>query len=360
MLFSGQRYESFHTMIQRQRKITLRDVAKEAGVSCGAACAALRGGRLSTTSVGTQTVEKVLAAAKQLGYVPDAAARSLRCQRVSQIGVILPNMASYNQLGSPNSFETIIGINNELQISDRVLLLARVHDILNPKSDSATSLLFRERMIDIAIVVGEIPQEAEQWILTRVPRAIWCDSRVWNNRCCVRRDEEEAARLSVLKIAQAGVRSVVVPFYTSSGRSNHFSYPIRRKGVEKACRETGLSLSFIAYSELLSQCANCKKSLRNNAVLTISYDMAQRIYLELMKIGCLPGKDISLVSCDNYRLNWWCFEDIARVDFNREEMGKAAARLALRYSQDGVEPDSVLLPSEWHEPNPETSTLIHR
>ncbi|MGN0843883.1 MAG: LacI family DNA-binding transcriptional regulator [Kiritimatiellia bacterium] len=347
-------------MIQRQRKITLRDVAKEAGVSCGAACAALRGGRLSTTSVGTQTVEKVLAAANRLGYVPDAAARSLRCQRVSQIGVILPNMPSGNQLDSPQSFETIIGINNELQISDRVLLLARIHDIVNPKNDSATSILFRERMIDIAIVVGQLPKEAEQWILTRLPRVIWCDSRIWSKRCCVRRDEEDAARISVLKIAEAGIRSILLPTYSVPDPDEHFSYSLRLVGIEKTCRETGLSFSYISYQDLISRCANRKTNKKNVAILAYSFDIAQKAYLDLMKVGCIPGKDISLVACDNYRLQWWLFQDIAKVDFDREEMGKAAARLALRYSQDGVEPESVLLPSEWREPNPETSTLIHR
>lgn len=346
-------------MIRNNRKITLRDVAKAAGVSCGAACAALRGGRLSTTSVGTQTVKKVLEAAKQLGYVPDAAARSLRCQRVSQIGVILPNMAR-NQLDSPNSFETIVGINNELQISNRVLLLARLHDILDPKSESAASLLFRERMIEVAIVVGELPLKAEPWILKRVPRAIWCDSRIWSERCCVRRDETEAARISVLKIAEAGIRSIVVPVFLSQATGEHFSYALRRKGLEDACRETGISLSYIAYRDLISQCASRKKSMKHIAILTISYDMAQRTYLELIKNGCMPGTDISLVTCDNYRMQWWCFEDIPRVDFNRGEMGKVATRLALKYAQDGIEPESVLLPSKWNEPNVERSTLIHR
>ena len=61
-------------------RVTLSDVAAAAGVSPITVSRALRGER----SVAAELVEKVRAAALQLGYVPDPAARALASSRSSK------------------------------------------------------------------------------------------------------------------------------------------------------------------------------------------------------------------------------------------------------------------------------------
>lgn len=63
----------------RPAPVTLTEVARHAGVSLGAASLALRG----QTGVSTETRQRVLQAAAQLGYVPDAAAAALAARRGS-------------------------------------------------------------------------------------------------------------------------------------------------------------------------------------------------------------------------------------------------------------------------------------
>ena len=65
--------------------VTLKDVAKAAGVSPATVSYALRGGKY----VSAETRDKVMAATKQLGYSPDMSARSLRNGRtgIIEIGV---------------------------------------------------------------------------------------------------------------------------------------------------------------------------------------------------------------------------------------------------------------------------------
>jgi LacI family transcriptional regulator len=67
---------------------TLVDVARAAGVSKMAASSAFNGGRQGSARVSAETRERVMAAAKRLGYRPNATARALARQRTNAIGFV--------------------------------------------------------------------------------------------------------------------------------------------------------------------------------------------------------------------------------------------------------------------------------
>jgi LacI family gluconate utilization system Gnt-I transcriptional repressor len=71
-------------------RVTLADVAQAAGVSPITVSRALRGER----AVGQELVERVQAAAAQLGYVPDPAARALASARSSHVAVLIPRLSN--------------------------------------------------------------------------------------------------------------------------------------------------------------------------------------------------------------------------------------------------------------------------
>ena len=93
-------------MAQNQhRPLTLRDVSEASGVSEMTVSRVLRGrGDVSPT-----TREKVLTAAKELGYVPNKIAGALASQRVNLVAVIIPSMAN---MVFP---EVMMGINSVLE-----------------------------------------------------------------------------------------------------------------------------------------------------------------------------------------------------------------------------------------------------
>ncbi|MCP4396664.1 MAG: LacI family transcriptional regulator, partial [bacterium] len=77
-------------------KVTIKDIAKEAGVSYQTVSKALRG----TGAVNPQTAERIKRIAKKQGYVPSIAARSMATQKSQLIAVFLPQIASsfYNKI----------------------------------------------------------------------------------------------------------------------------------------------------------------------------------------------------------------------------------------------------------------------
>src|SRR4051812_33249683 len=72
--------------------VKLRDVAARAGVSSAAASRVLSGD--SSVRVSDATRERVIAAARELAYVPNHAGRSLRTSRTSTIALVVPDVTS--------------------------------------------------------------------------------------------------------------------------------------------------------------------------------------------------------------------------------------------------------------------------
>ncbi len=87
-----------------RRPLTLRDVSEASGVSEMTVSRVLR----SRGDVSEATRERVLAAARSLGYVPNKIAGGLASQRVNLVGVIVP---SFSNLVFP---EVLVGISDAL------------------------------------------------------------------------------------------------------------------------------------------------------------------------------------------------------------------------------------------------------
>ncbi|HKJ26448.1 MAG TPA: LacI family DNA-binding transcriptional regulator, partial [Anaerolineales bacterium] len=67
-------------------KITIKDIAKKAGVSTTAVSFAFN----KPDRLGAETVQKILEIADELGYIPNPIARSMTTGRTGTIGVLVP------------------------------------------------------------------------------------------------------------------------------------------------------------------------------------------------------------------------------------------------------------------------------
>ena len=72
--------------------VTLREVARRAGVHAGTASRALNPQTRSLVNAATAT--KVIAAAEELGYRPNPMARGLKTNRSFTIGVLVPDLTN--------------------------------------------------------------------------------------------------------------------------------------------------------------------------------------------------------------------------------------------------------------------------
>lgn len=101
-------------MKNRDRKPTMKDVARLAGVSYQTVSSVVN----NKPIVAEETRQRILDAIKQLNYTPDAAARSLRSGQTRIIGLMIPD--AHN----PHFWATISGAEDEAQANGYSLLLA--------------------------------------------------------------------------------------------------------------------------------------------------------------------------------------------------------------------------------------------
>ena len=111
----------------QKRPLTLRDVSEASGVSEMTVSRVLR----NRGDVSDTTREKVLAAAKELGYVPNKIAGALASNRVNLVAVIIPSLSNMvfpevltgiNQILEDTELQPVVGVTDYLpEKEERVL-----------------------------------------------------------------------------------------------------------------------------------------------------------------------------------------------------------------------------------------------
>src|SRR5580700_5217860 len=112
--------------------VTLKDVARQAGVHPATASRALN--PETRLLVSEQTASRVLAAAADLGYRPNAVARSLRTRRSHTVGVLIPD------LNNPLFPPMIRGLEDKLAAAGYVALIG------NTDADASRERLVFDQM----------------------------------------------------------------------------------------------------------------------------------------------------------------------------------------------------------------------
>lgn len=131
--------------------VTIRDVARAAGVSVGSASRALNGGK----HVSARIASDVAAAARRLGYEPDFLARSLRTRSSGMIGCLVSDMANPLYAGIVQAAEA--------RLRDAGYLLVVASTANDPARERAAAVEFRGRRLDGVLVAPGSDANDETW-----------------------------------------------------------------------------------------------------------------------------------------------------------------------------------------------------
>ena len=120
--------------------ITIKDIAKLAGVSHATVSRALRGNR----EISAETTRRIKKIAEEMGYVPNNAARGLKTNRTNALGVIV------RRIDDPFFARVLDGIEDAAQKGEYSLVLAASgHD---DEKDAKVLASFAERRVDGVIL----------------------------------------------------------------------------------------------------------------------------------------------------------------------------------------------------------------
>ncbi|MCX7818409.1 MAG: LacI family transcriptional regulator [Kiritimatiellae bacterium] len=123
--------------------MTLRDLARELGVTVATVSRALNG-LGPRYRISARTVRAVRAAARRLRYVPDPAARALRLRRTQTIGLIVPSLAN------PFFAEIAAAVESVARAAGYVVLIADSRERTAAEVEAVETL--RQRRVDGLLV----------------------------------------------------------------------------------------------------------------------------------------------------------------------------------------------------------------
>ena len=229
--------------------ITLRDVARVAGVHPGTVSRALN--PETRALVNERTAERVLEAAKELGYRPNPIARGLRTNRSHTIGVLVPDLMN------PLFAAVVRGIEDGLRDGGYTPLIA------NTDNDSERERVAFEAM-SARQVDGFIAATArrDHWLLADEvvsgAKVVLVNRRVDSDALpAVTGDDHEGVRLAVEHLAGLGHERIAhlagsQTLYTGWSRNQGYVDAMRARGFEP---DPGLTVFSEVFTE--SEGARC-------------------------------------------------------------------------------------------------------
>lgn len=300
--------------------VTIKDVARAAGVSASTASRALASPEL----VRPATRDRVQRAADELGYQPNRAARGLITGRTSNLGLIVPD------LGNPFFPGVVKGMQARARESDYAVFLADTDEDPSVESDLVRALskqvdgivLCSPRMSEdeLRSVVGQTPLVLLARRVGRIPS--------------MSIDNVGGMRQAVAHLTALGHRRIA---YVAGPRSS-YSNRERLRGLRAVTADAEVELveigNFIPQFE--GGVAAADLVLASGATAVIGYN--DMVALGLLSRCSGRGVDVpgglSVIGCDDISLAGMCNPPLTTVALPKQQLGRAGVDLLLQVMDD--------------------------
>ncbi|CAM4368901.1 LacI family DNA-binding transcriptional regulator [Saccharibacillus endophyticus] len=295
--------------------VSIKDIAKKAGVSISTVSYALNG----SSKVTDETSSRILAIAEELNYVPNAAARTLKKRESRIIGVFLTDFRG-----------DVYGD-----------LLDGVKDVLNQQgydlivcSGVQSHRMLPERMIDGAIILDSgFDSEEILRYADRGHRIVVLDRELIHpniNRVLLDNRSGAAAAMNHL-LAQGHRKLYVVTGPEDSYDSNQRLAVVRQIATEHPDVEL---IEIVSNFEKKGGAAAAQQIIGEYkepvAVFCLNDEMAVGICNVLGETELEVGEHVHIIGFDNIELTKYLQPRLATVDYSRAKWGAAAAEHLLR------------------------------
>ncbi|WP_151955876.1 LacI family DNA-binding transcriptional regulator [Sphingomonas sp. EC-HK361] len=310
----------------------IRDVAHRAGVSVASVSRALNG----HSNVHPDTRAKVNAAAKALGYVPHAGARSLSMARTHAIGVVLPDL--HGEFFS----EIVRGMDREASGRGYQLLLSNMHADIDMASHATRAM--RGRVDGLVVMAPQVDAAGLEILLPPGLPAVLVHSADGSGRPLLRIDSQHGAETMTRHLLAIGKRRIV----HITGPAGNIDSAERQAGFLAAMAERGDAEPIVVAGDFSDDggAAAVRDLLavgtRFDAVFAANDMMALGALTVLRDAGIdVPG-DVAVAGFDDVPLARYLALTTMRV--HMAEIGaQAVARLVAQLEGKGADASTELL-----------------
>ena len=309
-------------MQQRHKRITIRTVAEDAGVSVAAVSKVLR----DAYGVSSELRAKVKTSVAKLGYRPRLAARAMR-GRSYTLGVLLPDIRN------PFFSDILDGLNTALIRTQYQPVLA-VSPSVSIEQTLIDSML--DRQIDGMIVLGpRMPSKEAAAMATRVPTVfIAYHEPSASSFDTVNNDDQMGATLVVNHLVATGRRNIAFLSLELPDHGEHIVTSQREIGYRSAMKAAGLAEHVnVVRAELTSREVQiaAKHLLQGHERPEAIFCWTDFIALEVISVASelrlsIPD-DLAIVGYDNTHYCDLAQNALTSIDQSGQVLGLQAARL---------------------------------
>jgi len=304
-------------------RVTIRDVAKKAGVSLGTASRALnRTGRVSEAAIAA--VEQ---AVRSLDYRPDAVARSLRTKSSGVIGLLVSDLAN------PLYARIITATETALQAEGYSLLVASTHN--ERRREASLVDIFRGRRVD-ALILGPCEKESAELIdkLSQELPVVALDREFGESSVGIHVDHAAGAFQATQYLLNLGHTRIALltpgtDLRTGKERIAGFRQAFEARGIvpDPALIRAERSAMQFAFTEAMSLLSHAN---RPTAFVCLGTRILSGVLQALRHTGDSVPNDISVISIGDTDLSQLFSPAITSLSWDLEAVGTCAAQLVLK------------------------------
>ena len=322
---------------------TIKDIARQVGVSHSTVSRALRGDPL----ISSETAQRVRQAALEMGYLPSAAARSLKTKRSQVLGVIVTS------IDDPFFAEIVYGIEEYAQQQGYRLFIGASHH--DPLREQKIVQAMMEHRADGVIVCSSSfsTVQGRQLLENGFPVVVVNNQSAESFIYSIFHDDIDGSRQITRHLIELGHRKIA---YLGNSRSGRTTLD-RLTGFRRELQFAGIKLP----AEYIHNVpGGDPPSGRQGVAYFLSLPVpptALVCFNDMLAIGVLAGcrevgvevpADLSVTGFDNIPFSAYTCPTLTTLDQPKQSIGAEAARLLLNLLTSGcsladARPEEIVL-----------------
>lgn len=295
------------------KRITIKDVAREAGVSITTVSHALSGQGVMKQ----ETRDRVVAIAKKMQYMPDWNGRNLKASETGTVGIFTASIRGYYGILADAMYEECRKNGYEMEV------------FITDNGESLLRILLSRRVDGAVILHRDFMEKHEKTLRDSELPTVFLDRKVHTKYVSsVLFDSYQTGRMAAEYLFSLGHRRLM-----SIRGEDTFDGIERQRGFEDYLREQGYPLEedylLDGYFDRWTTYGEMKRFLENgldlpHAIFAANDDSAFGCIKALTEVGYSVPADVSVLGCDDIELSQWFVPALSTICTHIKEQGVTA------------------------------------
>ena len=322
------------------KSVTLKDVAKAAGVSYATVSRALSG----SPQIGSDTRERIIKLCDEMGYTTNYVARSMVMKKTDLIGLVVPSI--------DNQFMSELAYYAEMSARSHGYNIMLCNSGPDLKQEKTVVKLLLGRQVDGILIVPQSPKTYEniRAYTDQVPTVFLSENLRDQPQSYVAADNSRGTYIGTKYLYELCHRDILY-----FGRRHTTTHQLRAEGYMKACQELGLQQRFVNSEFSRSSIANGYEMARELFSKPIDYTAifasTDSNALGILKAADelhidIPGR-LSLIGFDNITATGLPRIDLTTIEQPKRDMAVQAVDMLRDKIENGTQGyvHQILLPT---------------